>query len=232
MRIISEDRDYYDGAGWVDSEVVFRRAAWTPDESAHARFTDLPFRFPMPMSFPFGENEVAFSWVMICVAGFAYPVMRREIRSRIGKHALDVRFIAVRDEAMENVKRAAMESGRQEPGKWLGGNQVTSTEFLTSPQGVMSDWCLDHGAVTAVLLPGKKMSWRDPLDVAHGMTNVSGLSGFGMVRALDPATAFMRISGYISGVIGQTREIETLSNDSRIMKAGFDKTSFRRSPEK
>ncbi|MDO5757935.1 MAG: hypothetical protein Q4P24_10535 [Rhodobacterales bacterium] len=50
-------------------------------------------------------------------------------------------------------------------------------------------------------------------------------------RALDPATAHMRISNWIGGVLPQSIDTVELSDISRIKKAGFDTVSSFRAPK-
>ena len=60
------------------------------------------------------------------------------------------------------------------------------------------------------------------------------LADFEFFRVVDPYSAFQRIAGFVSGVLGgAARETVEISDRDRVVKAGFDlKTSFRRPPSK
>jgi hypothetical protein len=57
------------------------------------------------------------------------------------------------------------------------------------------------------------------------------LKNYQFYKEKDPFSAFQEIQGFISGVLGQKQEhsVVEISNNSKILKAGFDvKTSFRK----
>ena len=68
-----------------------------------------------------------------------------------------------------------------------------------------------------------------PLRVIHNPR----LSDYDFYRAIDPVTAYQELDMYISGVLTSAGKPMVVTEDKyRIQAAGFDKTSFRKSPTK
>ena len=104
-----------------------------------------------------------------------------------------------------------------------------STE--TGPEAV--DWMIRNRAVTGIAR-GKDKSVsgiRRRITVAD--INVDTLGEREFFRVLDPATAHMRISSFVGGVLPVSEDLVEISDQDRIVKAGFDRrSSFRKGPTK
>lgn len=101
---------------------------------------------------------------------------------------------------------------------WFSKNTMTDR--------MASEFLIEHNASYAVVYrnnrEGEKINynvWKNP----------AALKNFNFMSVKDPFTAYMDIMNWQGGVLTENRETITLSDDSKIVKAGFDKKiSFRK----
>jgi hypothetical protein len=97
-------------------------------------------------------------------------------------------------------------------------------------EGPWTRWLIEQQVVTGVI-EGVE-AYATPRKTPTLVANTDNLKDYEAYRALDPATAHMRIANWVGGVLPSAPETVAISNASRIRKAGFDlRTSFRKPPE-
>jgi hypothetical protein len=88
-------------------------------------------------------------------------------------------------------------------------------------------WLIDHHVT--VLSAWRPAGWDRLKEVVPAQVNHACLKELELYRKIDPTTAHMRISSFVSGVLPFERETVEIGDRDRIRKAGFDlKSSFRR----
>lgn len=227
MRIITTDgnRDYYDTAGWADQECLFHRASYD-DEGAPFK---LPFLWPEEVSTRrAGRSTYMETDYGICmIAGELYPFMRvTEVdRKVVSADGVSIRFVYDAEEA-EGIFKTCSSAG------WgvSSGRYADIGVFMRTPVDKLSVWALDNKAATAILTRAPRESWNAPYEMARACLNCAGLGDRELYKVVDPATAHMRIQDYLMGVLPQSHETVTLTDTSKIRKAGFDGWSFKTRP--
>lgn len=236
MRIIGEGtRDYYDTAGWADQSRVFERVRYD-QQTARRNNWGLPILLPKAITGRADERGVhtEISFGICCVAGEAYPWARKStwMGNRIigAAKSLSDAHIYDPEEALAEIR--TLTKRRRGAGLyWMLMSEAADPEqFMRLPKDALSAWCLDQRAATAILFPARPAHYKDPHDRAHGMINCDGLDKREIYKVLDPATAHMRIDGYVSGVLPANEDLVEIADAHRISKAGFDRQSFRTRP--
>lgn len=234
MRIIG-GRDYYDGAGMgTDTSVVFKRApaqeAWTArhpltlpsSEWRHSKPGCLAYGMAMAggVVLPFAEWRTPSS----TFASYwnPYDVAKGDRPAR-----WEPRFVYDIDTAKDLLdglmgKRAYHPDykGDASPMDALAAHFATTTlknDALT--------WALDHRIATFVLRTLPDGNRRTTL-----CANTPDLASVEAWHVLDPATAHMRIAGWVGGVLASSKPLVEITDGDRIRKAGFDARSFRKDP--
>lgn len=226
MRLIG-GHDYYDGAGLgVDTGVVFvrdpaRRLADLPV------VTDHPFRVPDHASYGDGPDLTLLVPTLVLIGGDRVPGLE-ERRTRSWRTSS--RFIYDPGEAQEAVL-AARDRHRSRLRRWRTRSFPDELRALfeaeTRPEETA--WLIDHHVT--VLTTWRPGGWDRLNKGVPAQLNHACLKELELFKKLDPATAHMRVSSFVSGVLPFQRETVELSDKDRIRKAGFDpKGSFRRAP--
>lgn len=223
MRLIG-GHDYYDGAGMgVDTSVVFVRDPGRRLADLTVR-TDHPFQVPERSSYGEIHDRTELIPTLILIGGDRVPALEvRMIRNWIHQS----RFLYRPDEAQEAIREARA----RHPSRWGGllrrrgfAEEVRAHfEERISPE--QTGWLIDnHVTVLSTWLPPHFREKGVPAQVNHAC-----LKELELFRGMDPATAHMRISSFLSGVLPFHREMVEITDRDRIRKAGFDlKRSFRR----
>lgn len=233
MRIITPDgnRDYYDTAGWADQSVVFTRRAYKGGTDGR-QIWDVPFLWPAGRNDHTSAQEdyTNIKFGVCVVAGEIYPYACVTRHSWEPRHSvrdegpiLSRRFVYDADEAL-----AALSGLRRNP--WRDARYGDPAQFFGMPKDILAGWAAENGAATAILRNAGLKDHTARADRASGVINCSGLGDRELYTVLDPATAHMRIHGYISGVLGTRETTVEISDASKVVKAGFDKQSFRTRP--
>lgn len=236
MRIIGEGtRDYYDTAGWADQSRVFNRVRYSDEKSRQNKWR-LPILFPTSVSSREADDRgvhTTISFGLCCVAGDTFPWARklRWVREATGGEVRVISSSYVYDPDQVRAEVRSVKKRRRGGMYWsLMREAADHDQFMRLPSDVMSSWCLDRRAATAILFPARPEHYKDPYDLAHGMLNCDGLGSHELYKVLDPSTAHMRIDGYVSGVLPVKEEPVQIADEDRIRKAGFDDQSFRTRP--
>lgn len=230
MKIIG-GHDYYDGAGLgVDETILFLRK----DETR----TDAPFTLPASIS-PARYSLPSLRFFYVLVGGEVIPGLReqrREFQQR--KPNGDLERIYPEPQLHYDLDAALAALGRYKAA--IAEERLFSSRrnhvdlltrhFQTREKPAWTNWMIENRVVTGHVY---RKRTQDPQTGRYSVdhiveTNISRLNEFEVYRVLDPATAHMQIANYIGGVLpGGTETIE-LSDESRLLKAGFHKkTSFR-----
>lgn len=231
MRIIGPHptRDYYDTAGWSDHEVFFSRS---PKDRAEVLRFQAPFSWPDLLSGPRDADgsRIVGRFGMVLMGGEAYPFLRT-FRERLRTPAshdiirapLEIGYAA---EEVEQIIRR----NRLTPYGYFRDSGADRTSFMRTSRDVLMGWCLDNGVITGVAERKTPKLWGEEDTLSQAQINTAGLDEMEFYKAVDPATAHMRIEGFISGVLGSTRETGEIPDEDKIRKAGFDTQSFRTRP--
>lgn len=228
MRIIG-GHDYYDGAGMgVDRGVVFVR-----DAARHIAdlpvVTDHPFRVPDPASYGYGSESTELIPTLILIGGERVPALE-ERRARSWR--ITSRFIYDAREAQE----AVLEARERHPSRLRRWRTRSFPDELRAffEVGIRPEetaWLIDHHVT--VLTTWRPGNWSGREEAVPAQINHACLKEVELYKRIDPATAHMRVSSFVSGVLPFQRETVELSDKDRIRKAGFDlKGSFRKEPGK
>lgn len=222
MRLIG-GHDYYDGAGMgVDTGVVFvrdgaHRLADLPD------VTDHPFRVPEPIAYRGGAWSSQLIPTLILIGGDHVPVLEERVTEDFRTES---RFHYALEEAQEAV-RAGRDRHTARFGLWRSKSFPDELRafFERDLRKDETAWLIDnHVTVLSTWRPPFWNGRRAPAQVNHAC-----LKELELYRKLDPATAHMRISAFVSGVLPFDRQTVEISDKDRIRKAGFDlESSFRR----
>lgn len=237
MRIIG-GKDFYDGAGQgVHRETIFLR---TPGRVEP--FPDpLPTRASGTISRDGRTHDAVLAYRLLIAGGEAWPhaVLIAHDRMRPSFEPDIVEMIVEADRAIEIEKTMVQARlsyfGREKPGE--------VDAFFRCPRDSWMSWAIDNRAGVALvrilelqdrspellaMMPGRPHEWRR-MKRGQAVAEINGI-GLGerhIPRLIDPATLHMRIAGFLSGVLPQSRETVEISDESKIAKAGFDKASFR-----
>lgn len=227
MKIIG-GHDYYDGAGMgVDASVVFvrdnaRRLADLPV------ITDHPLRVPKPVSYGDVRNGVELIPTLILIGGERVAALEERVMPSWREGSV---FHYTLSDALNVFERAR----ERHPNRW--GSFLRRRTFLDELRAFFeadirpeeTAWLIDnHVTVLTTWRPG---NWGARQESVPAQINHACLKEVELYKKLDPATAHMRVSSFISGVLPFQRETVELSDKDRIRKAGFDlKGSFRKAP--
>ena len=230
MKIIG-GHDYYDGAGiGVDESLVFLRK--------EEQWLDSPFQLPSGIA-PVRSDLPYLRFFYLIVGGEVFPGLRerqRDYTQRQPSGALeriypDVQFhyeLEAGLAALARYREATTES------RFLIGRRNLTDEitqhFQARATPAWTSWMVEHRVITGHVYRQRRFDASSGRhQVEHVLeANTARLSEFEAYRVLDPATAHMRISNYIGGVLPSGPDTVELSDLSRLQKAGFHKkTSFR-----
>jgi hypothetical protein len=227
MRLIG-GHDYYDGAGMgVDTSVVFvretaRRLADLPV------ITDHPFRVPDPASYGDVRDGVELIPTLILIGGERVPALEERVTPSWRETSC---FHYGLPDALNAIDRAR----QRKPSRWgsfLRRRSLSDELRAFFGAGIRPEetaWLIDHHVT--ILTSWRPANWSRTEKTVPAQVNHACLKDLELYKRLDPATAHMRISSFISGVLPFQRETVELSDKDRIRKAGFDlKGSFRKEP--
>lgn len=230
MKIIG-GHDYYDGAGMgVDESLVFLRK--------EEQRLDSPFELPGGIA-PVRSDLPYLRFFYLIVGGEVFPGLRERQRDHMQRQpsgALERVYPEVQFHydleaalaALARYKEATSEN------RFLTGRRNLIDEitrhFQTRATQAWTSWMIENRVITGHVY--RRRQFDAPSGryrVEHVLeANTARLSELEAYRVLDPATAHMRISNYIGGVLPSGVETVELSDLSRLQKAGFHKkTSFR-----
>ncbi len=234
MRIIGDgNRDYYDTAGWANQENIFQRVAYDP-EIAKKTIWKTPFLWAGIMDDRRMMSDAPYrslSFGLCLVAGEIFPWTRlRVLRHGSDRFNPDILSTTYHYDIDEAETLIASVREKRSVHRWIRDGRADPMAFLTMPKTALERWSLDHKAATGILTIARPNLHNEPYDVAHGMINCSGLGDRELFKALDPASAHMRIDGYLSGVLPSGPETVEISDKSKRDKAGFDRISFTTRP--
>jgi hypothetical protein len=227
MRLIG-GHDYYDGAGMgVDTGVVFVR-----DPARHLAdlpvITDHPFRVPDPSSYGDARDGAELIPVLILIGGERIPTLEERV-SRSWREVSTFHYEL--SDALSVFERAR----ERHPNRWGAFLRRRSFPdelrafFEADIRPEETAWLIDHHVT--VLTTSRPASWSRREEAVPAQINHACLKELELYKRLDPTTAHMRVSSFISGVLPFQRETVELSDKDRIRKAGFDlKGSFRKAP--
>jgi hypothetical protein len=227
MRLIG-GHDYYDGAGMgVDTSVVFVRDPGRQLADLPVR-TDHPFRVPERCSYGEAHDRTDLIPTLILIGGERVAALESRVtRDWIPRS----RFLYRPDEAQGAIREAR----ERHPSRWggllrrRGFTEEVRAHFEERISPEQTGWLIEnHVTVLSTWLPPHFREKGVPAQVNHAC-----LKELELFRAMDPATAHMRISSFLSGVLPFHRETVEITDRDRIRKAGFDlKSSFRRPKER
>lgn len=225
MKIIG-GHDYYDGAGMgVDTGVVFVR-----DNARHLAdlpvITDHPFRVPDPTSYGDTGDGAHLIPTLVLIGGDRVPALEERVtRSWRGASTFHYELA----DALSAVERAR----ERHPNRW--GSFLRRRSFPDELRAFFeadirpkeTAWLIDHHVT--VLSTWRPAGWDRLKEAVPAQINHACLKELELYRKIDPTTAHMRISSFVSGVLPFERETVEIGDRDRIRKAGFDlKSSFRR----
>jgi hypothetical protein len=227
MRLIG-GHDYYDGAGMgVDTGVVFvrdaaRRLADLPV------ITDHPFRVPGPGSYGDARDGAELIPTLVLIGGERVPALEERVTPLwSGASAFHYELA----DALRAIERAR----DRHPSRW--GSFLRRRSFSDELRAFFgadirpeeTAWLIDNHVT--VLTTWRPAGWSRREEAVPAQINHACLKELELYKRLDPATAHMRVSSFVSGVLPFQRETVELSDKDRIRKAGFDlKGSFRKAP--
>ena len=120
-------------------------------------------------------------------------------------------------------------------GYWRPWHASDADAFMARRgEGPWARWLAEHQVATGVIEGVRRRHTLPPTPVLATtlVANTDNVKDYEAYRALDPATAHMRIANWVGGVLPSAPEAVEVSNASRIRKAGFDlRTSFRTPPD-
>jgi len=249
MRVISNFSDYYDGVlayGHDDRDVVFNRreaviyqepltgkALWYGDHKFSPEYRKLEKLFSNTcihaMNYLKGNRIARFEIVTILLAGKAYGGIRVKISSMLEtfdetfydeealfkfleKHEVDVKD---RNETMSRAWK-----------RWNDPCMRTPREHLKLRGVDFSDVALTMKAPIIVVI---EKEYREG-NCAYANCR---LEDYKFYRIMDAYTVFQEIDMFISGIMApEGRPMVQIEDKYKILEHGFDKHSFRKSPEK
>ncbi|MCE6959303.1 hypothetical protein LAZ40_09595 [Cereibacter sphaeroides] len=233
---INGGKDYYDGAGGgVDRDILFLRKAKAEPEAFAVQ------RLPHGCSRSWREGRLEMGeslHPMIVLLGgetWAFCLHRMTSRSPWDFRIAPVEKIELIRDAVEAERIEA----RLKTDRWSldsvgtawwdrkSSPRPTIREHLATPPDRFGAWCAEHRVITGIVrnrMPDERVAGNPETVI---LANGCGLAEIGFMKLVDPATAHMRIAGFISGVLPMSRETVEISDAERIRKAGFDERSFR-----
>lgn len=234
MRIIG-GRDYYDGAGMgTDTSVFFKRRA--AEET-----WDQPHPLTLPKSQWTTHTPACVTYGQAMVGGVVLPFLEWrtptpsfarywnafDVGNGRAPARWDARFVYDAQEAKTLLLDLLGTRAQR-----LGYNQVLSPldaldhHFSTTTlQGDALEWALREHIATYVLRRLEQSNTTLAL-----WANTPDLATVQAWQAIDPATAHMRIAGWVGGVLSSSKPMVELTDSDRIRKAGFNARSFRKNP--
>jgi len=229
MKIIG-GHDYYDGAGLgVDETVVFLRKEQI--------FEQTPLVLPGAIGSAGDRNSPSLRFFRLLIGGEVLPGVREHVpayqrRTRSGAiervHPQD-RLHYDLEAALDALSRieASGTSLRMLLDRTPPREKIRAFFGKTSSHA-WTDWMVENRVVVG-------HNYRPEIGYRSGPNqldaNISTLKDLEAFRALDPATAHMRISNWIGGVLPHGPEPIEISDHARIRKAGFDTTTSFRMPK-
>mgnify|MGYP001627756063 CR=1 FL=1 len=229
MKIIG-GHDYYDGAGFgVDESVVFLRKAQT--------FEGTPLTLPGLIGSSYDTRKPALRFFRILVGGEVFPGVReytpdyneRDATGRLRRVYPEDRLHFDVQSALEALER--LEEAGAHTRFFLDRIQPKEriTRFFEKTEAPeWTDWMIENRVVV-----GYNHRPRSDRESSKNVVeaNISTLKELEAFRAIDPATAHMRIANWIGGVLPHGPDPVEISDLSRIRKAGFDTVSSFRTPK-
>jgi hypothetical protein len=224
MKIIG-GQDYYDGAGYgVDETIIFVRKS--------QEMIDTPFSLAPSIAAARSRSSTKLHFMLIACGGELHPVVH-EYKDQWGwGHTLDPEINRYHYDAQSAYD--ALERSRKEEATGLFTSDFDRPEdkitnhFRRTPPQAWINWLIENKVVTGIVERQEAFDTFRASGKCRIKANEDNLKSVEFYRKLDPATTHMRIANYIGGVLpGGTETIE-LSDNSKIVKAGFDtKSSFR-----
>lgn len=231
MKIIG-GYDYYDGAGWgIDPDILFLRQERVIEPG--------PFQLPRPLEARDGRARLHFFFLLI--GGEVMPGVREQFSSiyaygydRNGRRDAypgrqdprDVFHYDI-DAAMQALEAITPPERKRMSFLFRSGSDEIAAHFAAPRRAARTDWMITERVSTGVIERG---GYRGT-EPAHARINCSDLARLEAYRVCDPASAHMKISAWIGGVLPSGPETVEISDTSKLRKAGFDdRTSFRQSP--
>jgi hypothetical protein len=227
MKII-HGRDYYDGAGLgIDETIVFVRK---PEEIKVTPF-DLP-----KGTYRLG-GQINLRFLLVLLAGEIYPAMIETHPGGFSKRRNRAGEPIYEDSSTEyhydlKSAQAALKRYKQKGLTRTFAFQSESIEnkiirhFRETKNDDWTKWMVENQISTGTVTLMGDDAWRADYSVC--MANISNLKDIEFYRCVDPATAHMRISNWIGGVLPSGPATIEIEDKYRIKKAGFDDGSFRR----
>lgn len=232
MRVIG-GHDYYDTAGWsIDPTCVFQR---NKEQDNHTSAN--PITLPKPIwSY---DHPVALVPGLAMVGNLIFPFWEKrtpaegwnpssyEMASGQKWTRVDTEFFYSEEAVLKEMEKFPSKYSKQRRATWT--NRIKKHfEFAFKPEQM--DWLINEKVTTMVARhwrygeTGDSKVWLE--------VNTPELKDIKLYTVLDPATAHMTVSSWISGVLPSSKNVVELKNKDRIVKAGFDtKTSFRKPPQ-
>ena len=233
MKIIG-GHDYYDGASLgVDESLIFLRK--------EEERLDSPFELPAGVA-PVRSDLPYLRFFYLVIGGEIFPGLReraRDYTQRQPSGALERIYPEEQFHYNLEAGLAALTRYKKDTSenKFLFRRRNLSDEitrhFQTRATPAWTGWMVENRVITGHVYRRRRFdSPSGRYRTEHVLeANTARLSELEAYRVLDPATAHMRISNYIGGVLPSGPETIELSDLSRLEKAGFDKRSSFRTPK-
>lgn len=230
MKIIG-GHDYYDGAGLgVDETTLFLRRE-------EVRL-DAPFTLPASVS-PARYSRPCLRFFYVLVGGEVIPGLReqrRDFSRRKPNGDLERVYPADNlhydlESALAAIARYKKVVAEEKLISWRRDlTDIVTQHFKVTEKSDWTDWMIENRVITGYIY--RKRS-QDPktgrYQVEHVLeANTDQLKELEVYRVLDPATAHMRISNFIGGVLPTGTKTIEIEDRYRLEMAGFhSETSFR-----
>lgn len=231
MKIIG-GHDFYDGAGWgIDTDILFLRKERLIPAG--------PFHIPRAICTRNGAATLSFFFALI--GGEVFPGVREEHHfgyfcrkdksrhqgSERLKHGRTVLFHYDVDAAQNALKELDPDADKRFDFLFRTGSDEIAAHFANPQRAERTDWMITEKVGTGIV----ERDDRRKVDPIHARVNCADLEEVEAYRACDPATAHMKISSWIGGVLPAGPQTVDLSDTDKIRKAGFDtRISFRQEP--
>jgi hypothetical protein len=236
MLIQSSFKDFYDGAAssGVDTSIIYKR------ETGSVQLDDGFFIDGLPEHFPDDLGEERYfggrslrdreycKWVIIGFCGQYHLAVVNTLHDNVYQHSMayygeeilelewhKVRSIWRRDDPKIIIKQMIQQWHLKRDSKYFA--QLNTLIFVKQIQPGLS-----------------KYEWKNKQLYLEKFEVNPNLNNYKFYKVQDAFSAFQFIQTYISGVLGtKENDIIEVSNESKILKAGFDlKTSFRKDKKK
>ena len=231
MKIIG-GHDYYDGAGLgVDSEVVFVRTA--------RRFAPGDHPFELPPSMRSSSWKLYVKYFHVLIAGEVHPGIQEVHASdylwsrgryqwvperKVHHYSLDAALASV-DALVESGRLPSSTRLLRSAGSW----RAEMTDHFQRPSTpAMIEWMVTEQIKTGIVIRDGNHR-PEPGDVVDA--DIATLKDWEVYKIIDPATAHMRLSNWIGGVLPSSRPTVEISDQDRIRKAGVDVQASFRTPK-